>query len=237
MKSTDIILLTCNRINFLKQCIKALEEKLSTPFSLIVINNNSKDGTTEYLEELKLKSDYKIQLIFNENPPKLSGCYTQGLEYVTTDYFVCLQDDIIIPDLEPDVLSRMIKLIDAYPEYGGITLRKPNMRGNWSGEVTRTKTAGAGFRIHKTKEWRDVGFGNRRWETLATKEMATKIGKLVGVATDMWLKDLGYIKDRGYPGWYINEMQIKNSYEWIKKQPKGMNSQLIKLEDKTNKPI
>ena len=48
----DIILLTCNRIKLLQQIIVGFEERLKTPYRLIVINNNSKDGTTEYLEEL-----------------------------------------------------------------------------------------------------------------------------------------------------------------------------------------
>ncbi len=238
MNKTDIILVTCNRINFLKQCIDALEERLSTPYRLIVINNNSKDGTDEYLAELKSKSDYYIKIIRNEQPPQLSGCYTQGLEHVESEHFVCLQDDIIIPHLEPDVLSRLIKLIDENEHYSGIGLRKPLMKGNFTGELTRTKTVGAGFRIHRTQEWRDAGgFGNRRWETLATRDQSARMGKVLGVATNIWLKDLGHCKFRGYPEWYRKEVGDRSGWEWIRKQPNRLDLDPYKnIDEKTHEP-
>jgi glycosyltransferase involved in cell wall biosynthesis len=48
----DIILLTCNRLKLLQQIIAGFEERLDVPYRLIVVNNNSKDGTTKYLEGL-----------------------------------------------------------------------------------------------------------------------------------------------------------------------------------------
>ena len=90
MKPIDIILVTCNRLKFLKQSIQTMEDRLTTPFRLIIINNHSVDGTTEWLEELKKTAKYEIILVNNtiENAPLLSGCYTQGLKYVESDYFV-----------------------------------------------------------------------------------------------------------------------------------------------------
>ena len=235
MKPIDIILITCNRLQFLKQCILAMEERLSTLYRLIIINNNSMDGTTEYLEELKKNAKYEIVLVHNKKPPLLSGCYTQGLEYVDSKYFICTQDDIVIPLLNPDVLFTLIRLIDENPRFGAISLRKPDMRADeWKGEVSRVKTAGAGFRIHRTEEWKKIGgFGNRRWETLEVRDRCiNKLNKVVGVATNMWLKDLGYCYNRGYSQKYIDSVKDKDGWSWIKKQPKGLDVKILPEIDK-----
>ena len=221
--TVSIILVTCNRLEFLKQSIKAMEDRLTTPYRLIIINNHSVDGTTEWLEELKKTAKYEIILVHNtlENVPLLSGCYTQGLKYVESDYFVATQDDIVIPLHKPDVLTRLIALIDKYPRYAAITLRKPFFKagdGVFEGEVTRTRTAGAGFRIHKTSDWKDIGFLNRRWESLATKAQANSIGKVVGVATNLWMKDLGFCENRGYSQEYIDSVSDKSGWNWVKSE-------------------
>jgi len=244
-KPIDIILVTCNRINFLKQTIQKMEERLSTPYRLIIINNHSIDGTTEYLEELKKTASYEIILVNNtiENVPKLSGCYTQGLEYVESEYFVCTQDDIIIPLHNPDVLTQLIDLIDRHPRYAAISLRKPYFKaadGKFTPEVTRTRTIGAGFRIHRTDEWKKIGgFLNRRWESLATKGQANAMGKVVGVCTDLWMGDLGFCHNRGYSQEYIDSVKDTSGWEWVKEQSQEFrrNKVLPEADPWTNIPL
>ena len=221
-EATDIILLTCNRLAFLKKCIKAMEDRLQGQYRLIIINNNSKDGTTEYLNELEKTAGYEILNIFNEDPPLLSKCYTQGLEHVKSEYFFATQDDIIIPLVYPDVMTQLKKLLDDHPRYAAITLRKPWFKaadGAFTPGVTRTRTAGAGFRVHRRDVWKDVGFGNRRWESMALRAQAISMDMIVGIATDLWMYDLGWSGDRGYPKWYIDEMKEKDNWGFIKKPP------------------
>ena len=227
MDKVDIILVTCNRLTFLKDCIQKMQDRIRfTPYRLIIINNDSMDGTTEYLEELKKTPRYEDMVLVNntrEEMPLLSGCYSQGLTYVESEYFICTQDDVIVPQINPDVIQELIRLIDENPRFGAISLRKRAMRvPNTQDEVVRLKTVGAGFRIHKTAEWKEISFGNRRWETLATRQKCVEeLKKVVGVATDLWFLDIGRCHNRGYSQEYIDSVKDSSGWQWLKTQPKG----------------
>ena len=59
----EIIVLTYNNLKITKQFISLLYKNTSQKFGLIIVDNNSTDGTREYLEDL----DYEnLSLIFND---------------------------------------------------------------------------------------------------------------------------------------------------------------------------
>jgi glycosyltransferase involved in cell wall biosynthesis len=49
----SIVILTYNRLNSLKNCIDSVIKHTKSPYEIIVVNNNSNDGTKEYLDTLK----------------------------------------------------------------------------------------------------------------------------------------------------------------------------------------
>jgi len=91
MKIASIIV-TYNRLSFLKKSIK---ESIKCGFDYIVIvNNNSTDGTNKFLENLKVKNIYIINM--EENVGGAGGFY-YGFKYVVenlnADWIVCYDDD------------------------------------------------------------------------------------------------------------------------------------------------
>lgn len=44
------VIVTCNRINLLKECLNAVHHQAYKPEQIIVLNNASTDGTTEWLD-------------------------------------------------------------------------------------------------------------------------------------------------------------------------------------------
>jgi len=235
----DIILLTCNRIKLLKQVINSLGQRLKTKYHLIIIDNNSKDGTVEYLKKLKSHSDYPVTLILMNDGEelKLSEANTVGMEYVNSEFFITTQDDYLVPNLNPCVIKQLISLMNKNPEYAAISLRTPQMKRKFQNcEIMETKRAcPACFRIQKKSEIEKMGgFGHsRHWEdSEMTQRCRDILKKKTGIATNLWAKNIGIKKADTYPKWYLDN--VKRDFEFIKDRPK---SQEIEVDDNTNKPI
>lgn len=243
---TDILLLTCNRVALLKQIITGFEERLNTPYRLIVINNNSKDETNEYLSSLIKKALYPIVLIHNKDGEErgLTDAYTQAFKHVESELFITTQDDLLIPDLEPDVLTQLIDLFEKNPEFGAICLRTIDQKvsgPNDPGEIIEKKVNACPgvFRIQRKSDIKKIGgFGSaRRWEDSAMVRIMNNIGKKCGIARNLWVKDLGLSPDRGYPEWYRKSVKgnYDKNFEWVAKDRRQR--EVGEMDPKTHVPL
>lgn len=102
---TSVIIPVFNQLKYTKQCLKFLFENTDPPFEVIVINNNSTDGTKEYLESLK----DKVITIHNSKNVGYSKSNNQASEIAKGDYLVFLNNDTIV---KKGWLSEMIKLAE-----------------------------------------------------------------------------------------------------------------------------
>ena len=93
-----IALVTFNRLEYTKKTLRGIWDTLEMPYYLIVVDNNSTDGTQEYLKSL-LKRGRIDKLILNpENyyPGKATNiAWAEGLqEYPQADFLVRLDNDM-----------------------------------------------------------------------------------------------------------------------------------------------
>lgn len=89
---TSIIILTYNKLEYTKQCIDSIR-KYTQPesYEMIVVDNNSNDGTVEWLKE-----QCDIKTIYNkENYGFPKGC-NQGIEVACGDNILLLNNDTIV---------------------------------------------------------------------------------------------------------------------------------------------
>lgn len=199
----DIILITCNRIDRTRKTIDDLYERLKTPFRLIVVDDMSIDGTAEYLSEQK---EYGRVAVFEQlENSNICQAYNKGFEFVESDYFLTMQDDISVPDLDVCVIQQLIDLMEKYPNHAGIGCRIqhiPNM--NWQeGDLTPARKAlSAYFRIQHRKNFDGVNFpfGNRDWDDIHfVAEMRGHRGLECSWANNLWADhSRGHCADRGY---------------------------------------
>lgn len=111
MKKVTTVIVTYNRLPLLKECIQnLLMQEGNFENHLLVINNNSTDGTTEYLENITLESVTAINLHNN-----IGGA--AGFEYgvkkayeIFNDDYVWIMDDDTIPN--QDALKKLIRAGD-----------------------------------------------------------------------------------------------------------------------------
>lgn len=206
METTDIILITCNRIEKTRETIDELYKRIKVPFRLIVVDDMSIDGTAEYLKEQKeLGRVHVFESLENSN---ICQAYNKGFEHVQSKYFITMQDDITVPDLEPDVIIQLIDLMEKYPDAGSIGCRIqriPNL--DWAAGtedvLPARKAASAYFRIQKREDMMKMmpyPFGNQSWDDMAmTKQVRKKLHKECYWAKNLWCDhSRGYCLDRGY---------------------------------------
>lgn len=100
-----VILVTYNRLDLLKMALDKLFNQTYKIEKILVINNDSTDGTRDYLEKIK---NYRIEVInLNENIGGAGGFYT-GIKYAAKedyDYLWVMDDDTIV---EKDALEKLI---------------------------------------------------------------------------------------------------------------------------------
>ena len=232
----DILLLTYNRLNLAKRSIEELYKRTKTPFRLIIVDNVSSDGTREYLKELAIKKE-NVELAFLDSPANICMAYNKGFEIVRSELFITMQDDIIIPELEPDIIQQLLGLMSKFPEQGAIACRVqkvPNVKWtNWELSPPR-KALSAYFRIQRREDVIKMGgFGDRNWDDLEfVVRMRDVLGKPVSWANDLWCNHTGYMcENKGYGknkrrwGWSESRMAV-----YLEKP-------YPKIDSKTNIPI
>lgn len=99
-----IIMLTHNGLEYTKQAIKSFGENTTDPSKLIVVDNNSTDGTQEYLHGMEW-----ILTIENTHNLGFPAGINSALHSIFTPYFVIVNNDIIFTPRWLDILISVIK--------------------------------------------------------------------------------------------------------------------------------
>jgi len=111
MASADqltVIIPTFNRLELLKQSIKSLENQTVKGFQVIILDNNSNDGTVDYLRKLK-SSSFEIELILRNQNIGYFQNLLDGINLVRTKYISFLSDD---NEYLPNCLERLFLAIN-----------------------------------------------------------------------------------------------------------------------------
>lgn len=114
IKFTSIILLTHNKLEYTKLCIESIRK--FTPkkqYEIIVIDNQSDDGTVEYL-----KSQSDIKTIYNDyNAGFPKGC-NQGIKIAKGESILLLNNDTIVT---PNWLNQLDKALYSNDKIGAVS--------------------------------------------------------------------------------------------------------------------
>lgn len=92
----SIIIVTYDNLHYTKLCIKSIFAKSQYPnFEIIIVDNNSTDGTVEYLKEIAEKYP-EGKVIFNSENAGFAKANNQGISVASGDYIVLLNNDTIV---------------------------------------------------------------------------------------------------------------------------------------------
>lgn len=117
MRNVCVLIVTYNRLQLLKEEIESIRSQSYKDFDILVVNNGSTDGSSEWLAD---QSDIKV--IKQPNLGGAGGFYT-GMKYVAERgyEFVWLMDDDV--ECAPDALEKLIKSALSLPSFGFLCSR------------------------------------------------------------------------------------------------------------------
>src|SRR4051794_23254732 len=106
-QSVAVVVVTYNRLALLKECIDALKHQSRKPETIIIVNNASTDGTTEWLGTMK--DIVVIDRALNEGS---AGGFYFGMKYAADhDYdWIWVMDDDAAP--QRNCLENMLAAFD-----------------------------------------------------------------------------------------------------------------------------
>lgn len=114
-KSIGVALVTYNRLPLLKQALRMFESQTVLPAYILIVNNASTDGTTEFLEEWeKTPSEIKKYVQNNKENSGGSGGFYKALQLAqekSADW-IWLSDDDAFP--HENALEEVTKILEQY---------------------------------------------------------------------------------------------------------------------------
>lgn len=117
-KYVNICMVTFNRLEFTKKAVESLVRYTRYPHVITIVDNNSQDGSKEYLQELKRKGIIKNLVLLEDNIGVAKASNIAWSREPEAEYYLKLDNDIIIQ--KTDWLSPMVEAIDNIPKLGAI---------------------------------------------------------------------------------------------------------------------
>lgn len=87
-KTISIIIVTYNSLHDIKRCLSSIQACTNLPYEVFVIDNNSTDGTRDYLKGIK-----GIHVIINDENIGFARACNQGIQAAKGEYIVLLNPD------------------------------------------------------------------------------------------------------------------------------------------------
>lgn len=214
-----IIISSYNRKNLLKKTIELINKRTFYPYRIIVVDNNSTDGSVDYLKTAKVYGKIFDALLLDENLGQsralnkvfaLVEKWENELRRPSNDFIVTTNEDIFVPDLGMECwLTRMIDILERNePEYGGICgriQRTPRTDIDESKEIIPCyKGFPSVYRLMRRSDLRKLGerpFGRLlKWDsnTMGDK-YKIEIRKKFGFTTHIYFDHAGFmLEKKGY---------------------------------------
>ena len=110
-ENISINLPTYNSLTTLKRCIKSiLNQKLKYQIELIIIDDNSSDGTNKFIRNLKFSNKNKIKIIQNKTNKGVGYCRRKGINSSQGFYVAFIDaDDYWLPNKLSKQIDFMVK--------------------------------------------------------------------------------------------------------------------------------
>ncbi len=152
MTPVSIVILSYNRLDELSKNLPRILDGRDHPddFEIIVVDNNSNDGSREFLIDLQ-KQNPELILVLNEDNRGVGGGRNSGWVKATRDFIVALDDDtsISVEDLKrvPQLFAKYKKAgLLAFKVVHPVTNDLQNPHGDVACEVANHHGAGFTFR-------------------------------------------------------------------------------------------
>jgi len=126
----SVIIVSYNVKYFLEQCLCSVQRALDNDVEVIVIDNNSSDGSVEYLQP---RFPF-VRYIASKENPGFAKANNQALQEATGKYVLFLNPDTIIPE---DLFTSCVDFMESHAEAGALGVRMIDGSGRFLKESKR----------------------------------------------------------------------------------------------------
>ena len=127
----SVVIVNYNVRLLLEECIKSVEKALDgIEGDIFVIDNNSSDGSVEYIRE----RFPKVHIIANKENLGFARANNQAIRMTDAEYILLLNPDTVVYE---NTLQGCLDFMDANPEAGGVGVRMLTREGNAAPESRR----------------------------------------------------------------------------------------------------
>lgn len=113
MKKVSIIIVNWNGLSHLKKCLPALNKVNCSNYEVIIVDNNSNDGSLEFIK--KYYSNFK--LIKNNTNLGYTGGNNAGYKKALGEYILFLNNDTYV---SKNFVSEMVKVLESENDIAGV---------------------------------------------------------------------------------------------------------------------
>lgn len=114
----NITMVTFNRLEFTRLAIQSILKHTRFPYVLTVVDNNSTDGSREYLKALKEKGIVTNLLLLEDNFGVAKAANMGWLLEPDAEFYLKFDNDIVIQKI--DWLTDLIRAVEQIPEAGAV---------------------------------------------------------------------------------------------------------------------
>jgi GT2 family glycosyltransferase len=177
LPKVTIQIVSYNSLRYLKGCFDSLLNQTYRDFQIIVIDNDSQDGTVDFIK----KNYHHITVIRNSKNAGFAKANNQGIKIFHSPYVLLCNPDIT---LEPDWLEKMMEIAESekYKETSSFCgkLLKMKIVNVETTETEKTDTIDScGLKILKSHQVVELGAGKSVKEFNSDREVFGCSGALV----------------------------------------------------------
>jgi len=122
---TAIITRAFNRLEYTAMNIREVYRLAGTAdYEHIIIDQNSSDGTGDFLRSLEIEGFYKIKVKYNKENTGDAGGMRDGFNIISDDCEYVLQLDNDLIPLTDDFINKLVYAMETYPKIGAIMLKR-----------------------------------------------------------------------------------------------------------------
>lgn len=123
MKKIDLIIISYNRLNDLKETIKNVLTYKKSLNKIFIIDNNSKDGTAKYLKSI---DDNIFEMVLSKENLGVAGGRNLGIKKSDADILVFLDDDAVFNTQKGDPFLLVYDKFDKNKDLGIVAFKITN---------------------------------------------------------------------------------------------------------------
>lgn len=217
----NIGIVTFNRLEYTRRCIESVLLHTDYPNIITVVDNNSRDGTREFLKDLKSKGLIKNLVLLDENIGVAKASNIAWLLEPSSEYYLKFDNDIIIQ--KSPWLAPMVEKIRGVPVLGAVAYNFEQMsypHQTINGHSIRLKHGNLGGACILTAKRTEklIGYWCEDYGLYGQEDLDYCIRiQLAGLLNaymddDQTVLHIGSDDDAEYVAWKKDQFEMNNSY-------------------------